>query len=231
MTGFFLYIFQVNEFPDFLSGAERENTQHIVIKYMTKEVPKGKKRKPKDKSNEKLTPTSTSSNLTYRGSLSLTSRSSKRQITERKTQSLNATPNAMQYKPRRSSIDAEVLRDALESEAAGKKKGSKKKKSGSPRLTNSDNLATTLLNRYSSSKYERARELPRPLPNPSEEWDENGDFIDKRKKQPLKLSFSQTGELHLALEKLQDEDGDNEYGTRRLQHSPSKSFTSTSRRG
>ena len=43
------------------------------------------------------------------------------------------------------------------------------------------NLATTLRNRYSSSDYARVRERPRPLPNPADEWDENGDLTDKRR--------------------------------------------------
>ena len=64
----------------------------------------------------------------------------------------------------------------------GKKSRTKKSKgdeSESRSLTS--NLATTLRNRYSSSDYDRVRERPRPLPNPADEWDENGDLTDKRR--------------------------------------------------
>lgn len=30
-----IYFLQVNDYPDFLSGEERENTQHLVVTYWT----------------------------------------------------------------------------------------------------------------------------------------------------------------------------------------------------
>lgn len=52
-----MLILQVNEFPDFLSGEERDNAQHIVIKYLTDEPKKGKRqwRKKSARSSQKST--------------------------------------------------------------------------------------------------------------------------------------------------------------------------------
>ena len=63
------------------------------------------------------------------------------------------------------------------------KKSKTRKARGDDRDTQSvtSNLATTLRNRYSGSDYERARQRNRPLPNPADEWDENGDLTDKRR--------------------------------------------------
>ncbi len=61
----------------------------------------------------------------------------------------------------------------------------KKRKSrdagGSGNQSATGNLARTLRNRYSSSEYERVRTRNRPLPNPADEWDENGRPTDTRR--------------------------------------------------
>ena len=211
----FPLFFQVNDFPEFLSGAERENTQHIVIKHMSNESGKGKTKKPKeDKGNTGYLATG---NLTYRSSL--TARSGKSPWLERKTQSLKETQKHLPEKAtRRSSIDAEMLRDALEKKNSKSSRKKKKKKDSDAESeedtisrTSSQDLAATMLNRYSSSKYDRVRSLPRPLPNPSDDFDENGDLTDRRAKEPLKLNYTYSGELKLALEKLEEQE-DNELG-------------------
>ena len=41
-------MFQLNDFPDFLQGEERENTQHVLVKYLTDKPQKGRKTSRKD---------------------------------------------------------------------------------------------------------------------------------------------------------------------------------------
>ena len=116
---------------------------------------------------------------------------------------------------RQASLGAETLRDILENKNLAARKSSKRKKgvsntagktSPTVSINTSRNLASTMLNRFSSSKFKNAQNLSRPLPNPREDFDENGDLLDKRKKAPLRLDYSVTGELKLAVESPSDDE-------------------------
>ena len=122
-----------------------------------------------------------------------------------------------QTPPRKSSLGAETLRDALEHKTRSRKPSKRNKSNNadindgkrSP-VTTSKNLASTMLNRLSSSRYKNAQNLPRPLPNPADDFDENGELIDKRKKAPLRLGYSENGELKISLEQPTDEESSEE---------------------
>ncbi len=212
-----------------MSGEERENTQHIQIKYLTPDITTKEKKKREKEAGIK-TPrglVSARGDHTFRGSL--TARSTQGDLLqvpgfERKAGSFKEKGRReKKHSPRRSSLDEETFRDVLdegdehspsESDQKVKKKNKKKKKDDSSSLSSqskstlTSNLATTMQNRYSSSKYDRIKHLPRRLPDPSDEWDEDGEYIDKRKKEPLKLKYSAGGELRLALEQLEEQDDD-----------------------
>ncbi len=209
----------LNEFPEFLSGEERECCQHVVVKYLTEAV-KDKKKKKGDVSprgSGSLTARSSGSTtarsngpLSARYSIASSSKGDEPQLPF-KARSLKEKGNPKEEDPKRSNSADDIQLAASPKARKGRKTRRKSKDVGDEVIysqSTTSNLASTLRNSYTSSDYLQARERNRPLPNPADEWDEDGDLIDKRKKEPLKLSYTPTGELRLALDKLDDENSD-----------------------
>ena len=232
---------QVNDFPDFLSGAERENTQHIVIKYYTDTSGKNIKAPKKTNNGKKKGSSATmqqsldvkgpvsegarnSSVVRLQRSVRLTSRMSGPTLTEelnsldisrakndelspptdqskhKRSKSWKGHESAKESKneKRRSSVTESMIMQTSTKSKKVVKKTRKLKSASTNDLQNvtpstSFNLASTMLNRYSSSQYDQVEKKSRPLPNPADKWDSDGKFIDTRTKEPLRLTCSENG--------------------------------------
>ena len=203
LTILLILFFQVNDFPSFLSGEERENTQHLSVEYLTAAPAKGRKGRQSLKSTN-----GTSSTRSRNGTGPRASISSRRTLDV-----------PLDDISRRASIDAETLRDALHGEGSAggaKLKGIRVKKlstsqlpdhSSLPELTDSPRF------RSSSVAVPEVRALPLPPSsrrksrNSDSDLDEKDQPLDRRKSSdPLALSQTTGGDLCLALEKLINED-------------------------
>ena len=233
---------QVNDYPEFLSGEERANTQHIVIRYYTPDL---KKKKPKTKSEAHQPakkPTSAQPSSSSQQS-SKTSRTNsvvhldRSLLTSRSTDSLGVG-GSWQWQRKASSLKVKGSKEygkltrtqsvgtgsgmiggaisprgkhlsvpPATSKSSPKLSASKSDSNLAPETTTT-NLASTMRNRYASASFDAHQKKPRPLPNPAEEWDENGEFLDKRKREPLNVTYGKNGELKLDLGKLETNSDD-----------------------
>ena len=169
--------FQVADFPDFLSGDERENAQHVVIKYKAPYTAKSKK---KDKEGS-LTARSNTGNLTSRSLKSLPDSSHRLSLGPAHFYTSNGSlltgnsgvgikngsQTAREEKPKKSlrkhlsgSLDATVLRDLLDKRRSDDKIDLKSQNGHSHVKTISDKS----VKRSSVSSIESPR---RPLPKTS----------------------------------------------------------------
>ncbi len=212
----------INDFPEFLSGSERENAQHLILKYLTNEPEKKAKQKSNGKKRTKnkggLDTTATSDPETPRSS-----RSSKPQdtlIRPYSCQSLSARDTREQkLLTARRNLSSTSLDTALLSTRSAPS-DSTSVTAGSPRPSQS---ASPLLKPKSIIK-ETKKKLPdspltkqkktRPLP-PSKDNEDDGEMIQGTvdfylDTPPITISPPDQSELKLDLTQLQSDESDDE---------------------
>ena len=225
----------MNEYPEFLNGEQRENTLHIVIQYWTDQPAKGK-RKRSLPTPAPTTPRSARSQTTPRSARSLTGTSRSEgsgggggggssRLASKRLSLARLTPRESYETHTQSDTGLAATRLPLSNARcsdSAQKQGERTRGTRSGNVVEQDenappavslaaaNLATTLLNRYSSERYAGVSQLARRLPSPADAWDSDGQLLDQRRRQPLKLGYGGTGELRLQLEKLDDGGGDDD---------------------